>query len=171
MNTFIEQAVGGAAALNRRRLLAIGYGVLVLAIAVTAVAWWANDAGDRSAPSVATGAAGAAAPNLAPLHASGTDNGRLTIYLVGSHADTSAAYARIAADQELRAQNFASSLNASVVVAGTADEERQSREWVAAVREGLGVPVDVIDLRAAPTTAAVQSHDCRTDIPQFVIAC
>jgi hypothetical protein len=133
-------------------------GALALAAAVSAGTGRTFDRGGQDTASLApasTVAVGAPAQNLIPLHSTTAVSGRLTVYLVGSPAEAGAGYERSAADQEFRAQNWAPSRNPVVVVAGSPDEERCAGDWVVAVREGLGVPVDVIDLRRAPFTLQI----------------
>jgi hypothetical protein len=165
MSTIIEQSGGAVGAPSKRLLLTLSIGALVLAVTVSVGAWRALDRSEPDAASVATVTIGATARNAAPLHATAADGGRLTVYLVGSSTEAGAAYQRIAADQELRAQNWAPPLNASVFVAGSPDQDRQAGDWVTAVREGLGVPVDVLDLRPARSSGA---SDCEA-APRLVI--
>jgi hypothetical protein len=167
MNAFIEGSRGAVGAPSKRLVLLI-FGALALTAVVSAWAWQEFDSGERGAASGATASTGAVVEDLAALHTTAEDSGRLTVYLVGSPEEAGPVRERIAAAEEFRAQNWASPLNASVVIVGSPDEERQAQAWATAMNDGLGVPVDVIDLRRS---AHGERRECPTTASAIVTYC
>ena len=73
----------------------------------------------------------------------------LTVVLVSSPGDVGGAHAHIGALNQVRAENGARLLSPVVRVVTSADDEDRLREWIAAARDGLGLRVEVLDLRGS----------------------